>query len=86
MYNIINKYWENKKIPGVNSIIYKDGRVIILNCFTNEVGLPFCFPYCETTLGSLLKYNDDIWAKVQVFKTIKHKHRDIISRRRGYGE
>lgn len=74
---MINSFWLQSQLPGVNSVIKNNGEILILNCFRNEKGKPFCFPFCDTTIASLIKYDEDIWTEVQVFDRFQDEKRGI---------
>jgi len=67
MNDLIQFHWAENELPGVNSISYADGTIVMLNCYRTEAGLPYAFPLCETTVESLVRFNDDIWTEVQIF-------------------
>lgn len=60
----LQKFWKSdqKKLPSTNCIIYADGRVTVLDFIvlydpnTRESSAQVS-PLCDTTIGSLLKYN-----------------------------
>jgi hypothetical protein len=70
MDNQLSAHWLNNELPGINCVIKSTGEIILLNAYTNEEGKPYAFPLCETTIESLVKYNEDIWTEIQVFARI----------------
>jgi len=63
--------WKINKLPGIDSISKRDGTVVVLNCYRNEEGKAFCFPFCETTIESLLKFDEEIWTEIQVYHMVE---------------
>ena len=70
---IINQKWREGFVLGYDCIAYGDGRVVFANAYstydpnTHETTL-YWSPLCDTTLASILKYNDDVWTKVDIFR------------------
>lgn len=74
MKNYMKNRWDQEELIGVNSLVKKDGTVVIIN-FTNvkldnEIKY-FIQPVCDTTISSLEKYDDDIWTEVQPLCSFK---------------
>ena len=73
----MNSYWLENQLPGVNCVVKNNGDIVILNCFKNEEGRPFCFPFCDSTISSLLKHDEDIWTEIQTFDRLQDKTNKI---------
>lgn len=41
-------------------------------------GEMLAFPFCDTTINSLEKYNNDIWTEIQEYKSMPYKNDEII--------
>lgn len=79
MSNLILKHWtEEHELPGINCIAYADGSITILNiqtCYdpnTHEHTMS-CHPLCDTTIESIVKYNDDPWTIVDAWTSIDYE-------------
>ena len=77
MNNVISKNWEQNQIPGIDCLTKADGTVVLLNCFSNEEGQPYSFPFCETTVESLLKYDEDVFTEIQTFVEIESEQKNF---------
>jgi len=71
MHEIIQQHWENKKLPGLDCILYPDGSVVILNLYStiNSQGgdkKVYISPLCDSTIQSVEKYLPDIWIDIEV--------------------
>ena len=82
----IQSKWENNFLPGIDCIVFKDGKVTIANAYkvTNPDTMQrdyFWFPFCDTTIDSLENYDDDIWTAIGIYGTINHRDEIIV-----YGE
>lgn len=92
--NIIQQIWngEQKQLPFTNSIVFADDSVVILN-FTfyqdSDTGeyTAVVFPLCDTSLQSILKYNDDPWVAVDAWENavVYHQDRKYIGGDGSYG-
>jgi hypothetical protein len=68
MTNIIQEHWNNNELPGIDTILFADGTMIILNFYavsTEHGKLHYVNPVCETNLQSVEKYNDDVWTQIE---------------------
>lgn len=70
MNKIISNAWNNHHLPGMDCIIMSTGNIIIQNSYKAETGKYYSFPVCETTIESLLKYNDDIMSEIQTLVSL----------------
>ncbi|WP_340026520.1 hypothetical protein MHI24_15690 [Paenibacillus sp. FSL K6-1096] len=76
MSNFIQKHWTAaRELPGINCVAWADGSVTILNietCYdpnTRERTMS-CHPLCDTTIESIVKYNDDPWTIVDAWTSL----------------
>lgn len=73
MNAIIQQKWHEGFVLGYDCVTYGSGDVVFANAYscydpnTGETSLHWT-PLCDTTLGSILKYNDDIWTEVDIFR------------------
>ena len=79
MSNLILENWHGKKrkLPGIDSISYPDGRVTILNfCSLYDSATKkrelFCAPLCDTNIESIEKYNAAYWTVVDEWASIPY--------------
>ncbi|WP_370234025.1 MULTISPECIES: hypothetical protein [Henriciella] len=69
----IQQKWREGFVVGYDCIAHGTGRVVFANAYslydpnTHETTL-YWSPLCDTTVASLLKYNDDIWTGVDIFR------------------
>lgn len=69
----IQKKWREGFVVGYDCIAYGDGRIVFANAYsaynpnTHET-TNYWSPLCDTTLASLLKYNDDVWTQIDIFR------------------
>lgn len=82
--NYIQDMWEKGFLPGIDCIVFDDGKVIIANTYktidsnTGE-SKQYWFPLCDTTIESLENYADDIWTKVDIYNgQITHGNDKIV--------
>lgn len=72
IHNYIQSKWREGKLPGINCLLFADGSVVIVNVHeienrnTNSTHWSW-FAFCDTTIGSLEKYEPDIWTDVDIF-------------------
>ena len=70
---IIQNKWRESFVLGYDCIAYGDGSVVFASAYTSydpntyETKL-YWTPLCDTTVESILKYNDDIWTEVDFFR------------------
>lgn len=77
---VVAEHWnlEKHELPGVNSIIFPNGTVTILSCYsaynpnTNESKF-YCSPLCDTTIESISKYNVECWTIVDEWVSIDYQ-------------
>ena len=68
MNDLVLNHWLNESsLPGVDSVAFRNDNIVILNCYRNEEGKEFAFPFCDTSIKDLIKYDEDIWTQVQTF-------------------
>ena len=63
------EHWLNEELIGINCLQKNNGEIILLNCFiTNHENRPlyFAIPICETNIGSIEKFNPDIWTTFDI--------------------
>ncbi|MCA9177380.1 MAG: hypothetical protein KDB14_23005 [Planctomycetales bacterium] len=69
----LQKKWREGFVVGYDCIAFGDGQIVFANSYsaydpnTHETTL-YWTPLCDTTLESLLRYNDDIWTEVDIFR------------------
>lgn len=80
----IQHKWRSGLLPGVNCILYEDGKVVIANTYTmkdNDTNQSqwYWTPLCDTTIDSLEKYESDAWTNIDIFHgAIKHGEDTIV--------
>ena len=76
----VQQQWQNNKLIGINSIIYNDffETVILINFYRMDNDESFVFPFCDTTVSSLEKYDNDIWTEIQEYKSIPYDNDTLI--------
>lgn len=67
---LIQTNWIKNSLPGIDGIVFSSGKVIIMDFYEvinsyNDTKKYFINPLCETTLESILYFNDDIWCEIQ---------------------
>ncbi|MDR2529156.1 MAG: hypothetical protein LBD04_09105 [Synergistaceae bacterium] len=85
MNPIIAEHWgaEDHELPGFNCIVYPDGTITILDCYsiqdsvTKEYEL-FCRPLCDTTIDSIEKYEASDWTGVDQWARIDYQGGSVI--------
>ena len=72
--------WLNNELIGVNSVLYNSSSetITLINFYKMDNGERLAFPFCDTTINSLEKYNKDIWTEIQEYKSIPYKNDEII--------
>lgn len=77
MNDKVKELWEGnqRRLPNFNCILYSDGTVTVLDfCKIYDPNSKnysvVIFPLCDTTLDSILKYNDDPWALIDEWCSI----------------
>ncbi|MFC9541579.1 hypothetical protein ACFTQ7_17130 [Lysinibacillus sp. NPDC056959] len=77
----IQTNWKNNQLPGVDSVIYSSGKVIIMDSYEvfdgNNTNY-FINPLCETSLESIMSFNEDIWCEIEKHPQVKHHHDSIF--------
>jgi hypothetical protein len=68
----IQAKWRAGLLPGIHCILFGDGQIIIANNYrltdyNSKTSNQHWHPICDTNIGSLEKYNADIWTNVDVF-------------------
>ena len=69
---VIQQKWRDGFVLGYDCIAHDDGSVVFASAYsaydpnTSETRL-YWTPLCDTTVDSILKYNDDIWTEVDIF-------------------
>ncbi len=73
--DIISDYlqnkWRNGMLPGVDCIVFSNAEAIVANAYRvkdDNAGSSkqYWFPFCDTTIASLEKYEADIWTKIDI--------------------
>ena len=72
--------WLNYELIGVNSVLYNGSSetITLINFYKMGNGEMLAFPFCDTTINSLEKYNNDIWTEIQEYKSMPYKNDEII--------
>ncbi|WP_081751022.1 hypothetical protein [Paenibacillus sp. FSL R7-277] len=79
MSNLILKHWtEECELPGINCIAWADGSITILNIEifydpNTRQRTMTCSPLCDTTIESIVKYNDDPWTIVDAWMSLDYE-------------
>lgn len=65
-------------MPGLNSIAFADGSMILLDIKTyydpnNHERTISCSPLCDTTITSIEQYDSDIWVIVDVWTSVDYQ-------------
>ncbi|MEY9972732.1 hypothetical protein ABH966_003108 [Lysinibacillus sp. RC46] len=85
---IIQTNWKNNQLPGIDGIIYISGKVIIMDSYEVMDGNTtnyFINPLCETSLESIMSFNEDIWCEIEKHPQIQHNDRIFICGEGGMG-
>ena len=79
--------WLNNELIGVNSVLYNGSSetITLINFYKMDNGEMLAFPFCDTTINSLEKYNNDIWTEIQEYKSIPYKNDEIINLFKSHG-
>lgn len=69
---VIQDKWRESFVLGYDCLAYGDGRVVFANAYSlydpnNGETTLYWTPLCDTTVESILRYNDDIWKEVDIF-------------------
>ncbi len=67
----VQNKWRNGMLPGINCIVFANADVIVANAYRvkdDNAGSSkqYWFPFCDTTIASLEKYEADIWTKIDI--------------------
>lgn len=65
---LVQLHWEEMELPGINSLIYGNGTLTILNIYSvssDDGKKYYAFPVADTTIESIEHYNDDVWTEIQ---------------------
>lgn len=80
MNHLIARHWhsEERRLPGINCIVFPDGNITILNCCSlydpnNGKKEFFCRPLCDTTIDSIEKYDAAYWTLVDEWSGIDYR-------------
>lgn len=82
--NYVQDKWENGFLPGIDCIVFEDGKIVIANTYKTidsetQKSKHYWFPLCDTTIESLENYTDDIWTKVDMYNgSITHGNEKIV--------
>ncbi|MEC1180011.1 hypothetical protein P9B03_16035 [Metasolibacillus meyeri] len=77
---IIQTNWKNNQLPGLDSLIYISGKVIIMDCYEMINGNfieKFVNPICETSIESIMFFNENIWCEIDQHPQVQY-HNDKI--------
>ncbi len=82
MKNLIQENWCANQLPGIDSIVYPNGKLTILNCHSiynpnSQERNIYCSPLCDTTIESLENYHSDCWTNVDAWTSIDYQHGKI---------
>ena len=81
---IVVEHWAKSKLPGFDCVVYSDGTVTVLDCYsledsgTRERTL-FCNPLCDTTIESVEKYGAAHWVAVDKWTRIDYGGGAVIA-------
>jgi len=79
MNTLITDHWSAKReLPGIDCIAFADGNLIMLSIQSfydpnNHESTISCSPLCDTTIESLLKYDNEIWTLVDAWTSIDYR-------------
>lgn len=80
MRSLIAERWNGKKryLPGINCIVYPDGKVVILRCYSlynpnTDERTFFCEPLCDSTIDSIERYKTAPWVQVSPWTEIAYQ-------------
>lgn len=80
----IQQKWNEGLLPGIDCILFGDGTVIVGNCYsvhnreTNKRRW-YWSPLCDTTIGSIEKYEPDIWTEIDIYHgSFDYKDQHIV--------
>lgn len=73
LHRLIQQKWRESYVLGYDCIAFGDGRVVFANAYSsynpnNGETKVYWTPLCDTTVESILRYNDDIWTEVDIFR------------------
>lgn len=90
MNKSIKWFKDDTNLPCTNCILYADGKIIILNCTTyynseTKKSRTVIRPLCDTTLDSILMYNQKPWVAVDEWSSISDGTGTYISGGGAYG-
>ncbi|WP_285398408.1 hypothetical protein [Lysinibacillus sp. fls2-241-R2A-57] len=77
---VIQNNWKNNQLPGVDGIICISGKVIIMDSYEvidGNTSKYFINPICETSLESIMSFNEDIWCEIEKHPQVQ-QHNDKI--------
>ncbi|WP_138751367.1 hypothetical protein [Paenibacillus sinopodophylli] len=84
MNNSIAEHWNlvERELPGINCIIFPDGVLTLLNCYSiydpnTKERKKICSPLCDTTIDSIAKYNVECWTIVDAWVSIDYQNGKI---------
>ncbi|WP_143166673.1 hypothetical protein [Pedobacter caeni] len=72
IHNYIQSKWREGKLPGIDCLLFADGNVVMANAYGIEDPNTHTKEFrwsaiCDTTIGSLEKYEPDIWTDIDIF-------------------
>jgi hypothetical protein len=75
MNKIIAEHWRERKLPNFDCVVYPDGTVTVLDCYSLQNSQTkkrelFCRPLCDTTIESVNGYNPEAWTCVDEWTRI----------------
>lgn len=80
MNTFAQEHWnlEKHELPGMNCIVFPNGNVTILNCYStynpnSKESNFFCSPLCDTTIESIAKYNVEYWTVVDEWVSMDYQ-------------
>ncbi|MEX3745680.1 hypothetical protein [Lysinibacillus xylanilyticus] len=65
---IIQSNWKRNQLPGIDGVIDISGKVIIMDSYELIDGSTINYiinPLCETSLESIMSFNEDIWCEIE---------------------
>lgn len=73
----VNSLIKNHQCTGIDSIVFGNGRMVLLSIHFFEGGSRLS-PICDSTLESFLHYNTDCLSTFDVFATCENEHYNVF--------
>lgn len=78
MKNIINKLIKNHDWTGIDSIVFADGKMTLLDVNFYSDNSYFISPIADSTIESYLDYNSDYLSSFDVFSNAKYQNYEVL--------